>query len=127
MEAKPNKLDQLKGTNPFNVPEGYLEGLVGQIMNRLPEESQEETRVISLFDRIRPWLYLAAVFIGLFFLLKVIVRVPDKNTPANNPLYVHIHSGALSEAFSEEDEEYLEYLENEFYTETFTQVMENIE
>ncbi|MDR2470049.1 MAG: hypothetical protein LBD27_06170 [Tannerella sp.] len=123
MEAKPNKLDELKGTNPFKVPEGYLEGLAGQIMNSLPEEPQGETRVISLYDRVRPWLYLAAVFVGLFFLLKIVVRVPDKDAPVNNSLYVQIHSGAMPE----EDEEYLEYIENEFYKETFTQVMENIE
>ena len=66
MEANKNNLDQLKEKNPFKVPEGYFEHLSVQIMDQLPEkEPVVVAKQISLMDRVRPWLYMAAVFAGL--------------------------------------------------------------
>ena len=70
MKTEQNNLDRLKGKNPFTVPEGYMEGLTANIMSQLPErEPEEEVKKVSLMDRVRPWLYMAAVFagLGLFF------------------------------------------------------------
>ena len=38
MKKEENNLDRLKGTNPFTVPEGYMEGLTERIMSQLPEK-----------------------------------------------------------------------------------------
>lgn len=65
MKKEENNLDRLKGTNPFTVPEGYMEGLTERIMSQLPEKPEERAKRISLMDRVRPWLYMAAVFAGL--------------------------------------------------------------
>ena len=65
MKKEENNLDRLKGTNPFTVPEGYMEGLTERIMSQLPEKQEERAKRISLMDRVRPWLYMAAVFAGL--------------------------------------------------------------
>ena len=62
MKKEENNLDRLKGTNPFTVPEGYMEGLTERIMSQLPEKQEERAKRISLMDRVRPWLYMAAVF-----------------------------------------------------------------
>ncbi len=69
MKKEENNLDRLKGTNPFTVPEGYMEGLTERIMSQLPEKQEERAKRISLMDRVRPWLYMAAVFAGLGFLI----------------------------------------------------------
>jgi len=34
MKKEENNLDRLKGTNPFTVPEGYMEGLTERIMSQ---------------------------------------------------------------------------------------------
>lgn len=71
MKTEQNNLDRLKGKNPFTVPEGYMEGLTANIMSQLPErEPEEEVKKVSLMDRVRPWLYMAAVFAGLGCFLK---------------------------------------------------------
>ena len=69
MNKKENTLDRLKGKQPFRVPDGYMEGLTNRIMESLPEPPAMEAESVSLVERIRPWLYLAAVFagLGLFF------------------------------------------------------------
>ena len=41
MKKEENNLDRLKGTNPFTVPEGYMEGLTERIMSQLPEKQEE--------------------------------------------------------------------------------------
>lgn len=42
MKKEENNLDRLKGTNPFTVPEGYMEGLTERIMSQLPEKAGGE-------------------------------------------------------------------------------------
>ena len=53
MKKEENNLDRLKGTNPFTVPEGYMEGLTERIMSQLPEKQEERAKRISLMDRVR--------------------------------------------------------------------------
>ena len=44
MKKEENNLDRLKGTNPFTVPEGYMEGLTERIMSQLPEKQKESLK-----------------------------------------------------------------------------------
>ena len=69
---KENRLDRLKGKQPFRVPDGYMEGLTNRIMEGLPESPIVEAESISFVERIRPWLYLAAVFAGMGLFFKAI-------------------------------------------------------
>ena len=79
MKTEQNNLDRLKGKNPFTVPKGYMEGLTANIMSQLPErEPEKEAKKVSLMDRVRPWLYMAAVFAGLGLFFKVLVGPEDK-------------------------------------------------
>ena len=92
MKKEENNLDRLKGTNPFTVPEGYMEGLTERIMSQLPEKPEERAKRISLMDRVRPWLYMSD---------SLLVRTEVPTT-------------ALDAIEAEEDEEYLEYLEVQY-------------
>lgn len=60
------KLDDIicKDQNPFSVPEGYFEQLTGTIMNKIPEKQPSETPVVHIttWQRIKPWIYMAAMF-----------------------------------------------------------------
>ncbi|MDR2138645.1 MAG: hypothetical protein LBP50_03750 [Tannerella sp.] len=130
METKQTKLEEWKGSNPFQVPDGYLKELTGQIMSRLPEKPREETKVVSLYERIHPWLYLAAVFIGLIFLFKVFNQpfTATEENRSTGDLYVQVApSEGLLSALSDEDEDFLEYLETNYCNGTFTEEMEKIE
>lgn len=118
---KNSKLDDLKGTQPFRVPEGYMAGLTNQIMDRLPElPKEEEPQSVSLMDRIRPWLYLAAVFIGMGLFFRIIVDADKSvNQASVDSLLVQSEvSEAAIEAIdadmSAEDADYLEYIEDQY-------------
>ena len=103
----------MKGTNPFTVPEEYMEGLTERIMSQLPEKPEERAKRISLMDRVRPWLYMAAVFAGLGLFFKAIVGINGSDGTASDSLLVRteVPTTALDAIEAEEDEEYLEYLE----------------
>jgi hypothetical protein len=65
--------------SPFKVPEGYFDDLTANIMAQIPEEpaavGPTEHTVpepkVTLFMRIKPYLYLAAMIGGLAFGVKV--------------------------------------------------------
>lgn len=66
--------EKVGAKNPFEVPEGYFDHLADQIIDRLPEKEmkvlplQEEN---SLWLKIRPWVYMAAMFIGAALIIRI--------------------------------------------------------
>ena len=72
-------------SNPFKTPSGYFENLPEMIIARLPEKEKVETPVISLWDRVKPWMYMAAMFVGIALMLKIFVRqISGNNILAEN-------------------------------------------
>lgn len=62
------KIKQMVGKRePFKVPEGYFEQLTLNIMEQIPEERPTTRPVVrvTMFERVKPLLYLAACFGGL--------------------------------------------------------------
>ena len=117
---KENRLDHLKGKQPFRVPEGYMEGLTSRIMEGLPESPVEEAESVSLLERIRPWLYLAAVFAGMGLFFKAIIGIESAHEDSSaDSLLVHseLPSASLEAIESEtvqEEADYLEYIEERY-------------
>ena len=73
--------DEREPRRPFTVPEGYFENLTQNIMASLPEqESIYSTNiVVTPWMRIRPYLYAAAAFAGIFFCIKAAVGINSRN------------------------------------------------
>ena len=116
MNIEQNNLDRLKGKNPFSVPEGYMEGLTANIMSQLPERSPEkEAKKVSMMDRVRPWLYMAAVFAGLGLFFRVLVGPADKVAKTDSLLVkTDVSPASVTALQTAEDEDYLEYLEDQY-------------
>lgn len=116
MKTEQNSLDRFKRDHPFKVPEGYMEGLTADIMSRLPDKApQEETVKVSLMDRMRPWIYMAAIFAGMGLFFKAIVG-SEQQSPRKDSLLVNnnIPVNTIVTPQPVEDEEYLEYLEDRY-------------
>ena len=129
METEHNILDELKGKNPFKLPERYMEGLTAQIMASIPEETYSTAKVVSLRDRVRPWLYLAGVFAGLLILFRVflspVLRETDQSNEASSYLQALV-AGEIALTISEEDLEYLEYIEDQYLDRDFVEEIDYI-
>ena len=93
-------LKQRFGTeNHFTVPENYFENLVPNIMEQLPEVEAEPATPIRLWDRVKPWMYMAAMFCGLFFTIRAVVGT---GTPSSS------NEMLTEEQFSELPDEYID-------------------
>ena len=129
MKIQQFNIEDEKKKNSFRVPEGYMEGLTDRIMARLPEcPQQKETKVVSMADKIRPWLYWAASFIGLLLIFKGIQEGGMQKEHTVDPLLVETEAPESSlNAISEEDQEFLEYLEAQYADELFLEEVEAME
>ncbi len=59
--------------NPFSIPDGYFENLTSDVMEHLPEkEMPKDPKTVTMKDKIRPYLYLAAIFVGAALIIKVL-------------------------------------------------------
>ena len=85
--------------NVFRVPEGYFEGFTSELMSRLPEKEPVEEQELNptLGQRVRPWLYMAAMLVGA----ALIIRVASDNSSAT--------AGSLATAEMDDDTE-MEYI-----------------
>ena len=130
MEIKQKKLDELIEKNPFVIPEGYFEGLTAQIMAKIPEETYREAKIISLRDRIRPWLYLAGVFAGLLILFKVFINPVTQDTYPSDNDSSYLQALVIDDLFqviSDDDLDYLEFIENQYISREFAEGIDNMD
>jgi hypothetical protein len=72
------KLDAIGKTDPFNVPEGYFENFITEIMSKLPERPVEKPKVINLWERAKPWIYMAAIFVGVALMINFVEKGSNK-------------------------------------------------
>ena len=117
MRKEEVNFDYLKDKNPFKVPEGYMEGLTDQIMNVLPEKQEDEVDPVFFMDRIRPWLYMVAVFVGLGLFFKAILGIDssESKSAGRELLVLTENQNEFSVDLEQnENEEYLDYLEAQY-------------
>ncbi len=59
--------------NPFKVPEGYFDNLTSEVMNKLPEKETTGLNVKepTMWDKVKPWVYMAAMFAGAALIIRV--------------------------------------------------------
>lgn len=132
MNTEQNNLERLKEQNPFSVPQGYMEGLTAQIMDNLPEKPRVVEQPTTLIERIRPWLYMAAVFAGLGLFFKAIIgeQPIDKNSPQQMSAQTELPAATTQpkEAAEElESQEFFEYLEEQYTDYWLAQAITNSE
>ena len=79
--AKEDKiLKNIGKKNPFTVPEHYFEDFTQELMDKLPaKETILQAEESTLWLRIKPWLYMAAMFCGIMLSVRIFVGEPQKD------------------------------------------------
>lgn len=111
---KKEETDLLKrcGTeNPFTVPEGYFERFTEQLMEKLPEREAQPAPKLTQWTRVKPWVYMAAMFCGLMLSVRMFVGEKQSQSPA-----------ATSEMtdFTEVPDEYIDPIVNQTMMDDYT-------
>lgn len=78
MDKKKILLKDIAKVDPFKVPEGYFENFTNGIMSQLTEVDREDSTTVSLWHRVRPWVYMAAMFTGIALMIKMFVGSPTQ-------------------------------------------------
>lgn len=73
MKEEKDLLKKYGKKNPFTVPEGYFQSFPERLMEQLPEKEVISEPEIKTWDRIKPWVYMAAMFVGLMFTVRAFV------------------------------------------------------
>lgn len=73
MEKNSDILNKIAGRSGMTVPEGFFEDFARQMTAKLPERQAEKTKVLpsSMWQRIRPYVYMAAMFGGIWCMVKM--------------------------------------------------------
>lgn len=72
MKEEDSILKKAGKENAFKVPEGYFENLTSEVMNALPEKKPTlQVEQPTAWARMRPLLYMAAMFIGAFLIIRI--------------------------------------------------------
>ncbi|MDR2859934.1 MAG: hypothetical protein LBV64_06060 [Mediterranea sp.] len=73
MKEEENIFKKAGKDNHFTVPEGYFENLPAQVMNILDDVREEPVKIAmpTRWDKMKPWIYMAAMFIGAAFIIRI--------------------------------------------------------
>ena len=76
--GKEDNLFRKVGTkNPFNVPDRYFEDFTQDLMSKLPEkEPMLPVAEPTLWQQVKPWIYMAAMFCGIMLSVRIFVGEP---------------------------------------------------
>ena len=69
--------------NPYTVPEGYFDRFTEELMRQLPDKEATTPPEVKLWDRVKPWVYMAAMFVGLMFTIRAFVGNIQEGNDAN--------------------------------------------
>ena len=79
MGKEDNILRKVGTGNPFHVPEHYFEDFTQKLMDKLPEkEPALSMPEPTLWQRVKPWVYMTAMFCGIMLSVRIFVEKPQK-------------------------------------------------
>lgn len=88
MKGEDAILKKVGKETPFRVPDGYFENLTSEVMSRIPEKEKPEVlqKEPTVWEKVRPWLYMAAMFVGAALIIRVASsdRVPAADRVAGD-------------------------------------------
>lgn len=79
-------LKQLGKDSGFKVPENYFDNFCDNLMEQLPEVTITDTTAKpNLWVRVRPFVYMAAMFAGVWLMMTVFNQFNGTSTSGNIP------------------------------------------
>jgi len=92
-----NKLGKDSG---FRVPDGYFEQKFIEISSRLPERETLPPEKLSSWQRFKPYIYLVAMFAGIWCTLKMVSMIGERSSQIDAPVSLDNPPALVAEAMS---------------------------
>ncbi len=75
MEKKTPILDEIGRKHGMKVPENYFADFAGKMADSLPEREIQLPEQPTLWLRVKPWIYMAAMFAGIWLMMKMFTGI----------------------------------------------------
>ena len=85
METNNDILTKAGRTTGYTVPDGYFDSVRNRIMDNLPEYIDEQPQKLSVWKRIQPYIYMAAMFAGIWCMMKMFHMMTSSDLSLDNP------------------------------------------
>lgn len=130
MKSHFNKLEEIdRSRNPFKVPDNYFARFNEEMMSRLPEKEIVPPRTVPLWEKVKPWVYMAAMFAGLYITIQFLTRQPDNGSIASRqpvvqqPAGNNVQTESYWSTVQVSEEEFYQYLEEQLAEEGYFDYM----
>ncbi|MBR5117290.1 MAG: hypothetical protein IK100_01435 [Muribaculaceae bacterium] len=94
-------LDKLGKDSGFTVPENYFTNFNSQLLDSLPEVKITEEEKPTLWVRLRPFVYMAAMFVGIWLMMNIFT-IGQKPSATMQQKEAQIPDGLLIEKNAED-------------------------
>lgn len=81
--------DKMGAKLPYSVPEGYFKSFKSSLIDKLPEYPEKPKVVeLSFWQKVRPYVYLAAMFAGIWCMMQVFHHVSSSQIHQQDELAI---------------------------------------
>ena len=85
MKTEHNILEKVGGKTGFTVPDNYFDSVRSKIMNNLPEYQEKKPEKLSMWRKVQPYVYMAAMFAGIWCMMKMFHMMTTSDLSLDNP------------------------------------------
>jgi len=106
MDKRRIQLKDIAKIEPFKTPKGYFENFAKGMISQLPDVVREDLKSVNVmwWHRVRPWVYMAAMFAGIALMIRLFV-----GSPATNEIKAYASEGLKLTSSSDIDDYYNYY------------------
>ena len=108
MKREDDILKKIGRESGYKVPEGYFEQFVSRMKAALPKRGLPEPVHPSLWQRLKPYVYMAAMFAGIWLMVKVFVapQAEKATVMAENTTLEEVEDDAIDDYMMASIDEY---------------------
>ncbi len=85
MKTEHNILEKVGHQTGFTVPDNYFDSVRSKIMENLPEYQEKKPEKLSMWRKVQPYIYMAAMFAGIWCMMKMFHMMTTTDLSLDNP------------------------------------------
>ncbi len=85
MKTEHNILEKVGGKTGYTVPDNYFDSVRSKIMENLPEYQEKKPEKLSMWNKVQPYIYMAAMFAGIWCMMKMFHMMSTSDLSLDNP------------------------------------------
>ncbi|MDE5794344.1 MAG: hypothetical protein K2I08_06460 [Muribaculaceae bacterium] len=85
MKTEHNILEKVDRKTGYTVPDNYFDSVRSKILENLPEYQEKKPGKISMWRKVQPYIYMAAMFAGIWCMMKMFHMMTTTDLSLDNP------------------------------------------